>query len=679
MLQLVVGIGGFTIAAALLACLLRPRSVVSFLLATYLITWAEVVGICFALSAGRWLEQWTLTAASVVIAIATGGLWSAFGRPRPPLFAIATRAAREAVKDPLVAFPLAISAVALLYTLVVTLTTAANDGDPLVYEVTRAAFWRQEHGIGMLGASYEPRLDFSPPVAETGVLATLTLAGTDRFVGLPQWIAIPALALATYGVGRRIGLERRPALWGAALVPTLPVVITQSWSAFTDLVFASFFVSAVYFGIGALELELIPFALAVCLGVGSKFLGPLYVPLLATILAVAQPLRRWLQLAAAGVGGIAVAGTWYLRNQIEASDPAGNSGVGLQSHDIAAVVTTFQRLSLEIFDLSGASGRNVWLYSVAAVLLAAIALGSVLKGDRPPLGLLVAATVTAVAPLAVSLLAQGWAYIGIALGDALGRPDLVDQIRDWSAPTISDGAYSWFGPVGAVLVLGALPIAAVEVSRRRLARPAIVLAAAPLAALAVISLVIAYQRNEGRYLIAAVSLCSATWGGFALRHRWVGTAIVGIASVTVVLSMVNSLGKPSGISLVGENVGRSVWSMPRWMQQGILRSTPPERDEIMSIRFVEERVPDDAALGIAVTTNSFVAPYFGRKLRRTVTIIDEGDVVPPSVDWIVAAPGRVLAGCPAAWAREHRGRYGWTVWHRIGPDTCSSIDRLASG
>src|SRR5262249_55073195 len=263
MLVLVVGFGAAAVGAAFLACLLRPRSVVSFVLETYLFVWAELLVVCSALSIGSWLERWSLLAGLFAVSGAAAILWSFVGRPRPPSLVAAARRARLAAADPLVAVLLVVGGLALTYTLVVTLSTAPNDGDPLVYEITRAAFWHQQQGIGNLGAGYQPSLDFWPPVAETGVLSVLTLSGSDQFVGLSQWFAVPMLALPTYGVARRIGLKPAAALWAGALVPTLPVVLAQSWSAFTDVVFSVFAVSAVYFGLGELGLELVPFSLAV--------------------------------------------------------------------------------------------------------------------------------------------------------------------------------------------------------------------------------------------------------------------------------------------------------------------------------------------------------------------------------------------------------------------------------
>ena len=118
--------------------------------------------------------------------------------------------------------------------------------------------------------------------------------------------------------------------------------------------------------------------------------------------------------------------------------------------------------------------------------------------------------------------------------------------------------------------------------------------------------------------------------------------------------------------------------MPHWEQQGILRSTPPERDEVMTFRFVQERIPEDASVGVALAPNSFVFPYFGRRLERTLAVVDTSDVVPDEVDWIVASPGQgqQLGGCTQAWRRERLGPYGWTVWRRIGADACPNTEPL---
>ena len=675
---LLIGFCAVVTSAALLACLPRFESPVSFVLTAYLLAWAEIVVVVFALSAGGRIERMSLIVVFLSVTAAALATWVFSGRPRPPSLTTAARRTWTAASDPLVALPMGISAVTLLYTLVVTLTTAPNDGDPLAYELARAAFWRQEHAIVDLGAA-DPRLDFWPPVAETASVVAMTMSRSEQFTGISQWLAVPMLALATYGVGRRIGLSRPAALWGASLVPVFPVVITQSWSAYTDLVFASFAVIAVYFGTGSRQAELVPLSLAAGLAMGTKFVGPILAPLFLAILVLAQPARRWLPVLTAALAGAIVASIWYLRTQVETGDPSGTDLAGLQSREVAPIVTTFHLLTSELFDLSGAVGRDVWLYPLAAGALAAVWMfGRYVVSKAWPNSILVAAALIALAPLAVSVVGRAYARSGLAIGTALGRPDLVDQLRDWRPSDVSDGAYSWFGPVCAVLTFGAIVVAVFEVRRRRLARVAIALASAPLVSIALISAVVSYQNHQGRYVMSAFALCVTTIGGFALRHRWAGMAVVGIAGVTVVLSLVNSLGKPTGVGVLHSNPGRSVWSMPRWEQQGILRSTPPERDEVMTFRFVDDRVPHDASVGVALAGNSFVLPYFGATLDRSLHIVGEHEAVPDGVDWIVASPGQSIRGCSAAWTRERLGPFGWSVWRRTNSDRCSSLTALTA-
>ena len=171
------------------------------------------------------------------------------------------------------------------------------------------------------------------------------------------------------------------------------------------------------------------------------------------------------------------------------------------------------------------------------------------------------------------------------------------------------------------------PLAVREVRRGRVARSAIALAAAPLVAIGLFSLVVTYQRYEGRYFIAAFALCAATFGGYALARRWLGTAVVGIAVVTALLTLVNAMGKPTGITILGENASDRVWSMPRWQQQGILRPTPSERDEVATMRFVEEHVPSDARLGDRARREQLRASRTSDAISSAeLTIVDVGDV-----------------------------------------------------
>jgi hypothetical protein len=677
-LLLPVGLAATAVAAAAGAASLRLRSTTSFLLSAYLLGWANVIVASYALSVGDRLTGGTLLATLVVLAIAAVAVWHLTGRPAPELTAL-RRVAGVLAADRVLAFLAAAVALAYAYTLAIAVGTTPNDGDPLVYELARAAFWRQQGGIGDIGAAYDPRLDISPPHAEIGQLATMLLSGGDRFVALGQYVAVFALALAVAGIARRIGLPPREALFGALLVPLLPLVLLQSWTGFTDVVFASFLVAAAYFALGPGRLELVPFGLAVGLALGTKFLGPLLLPLVGLLVLVAQPPRRWPGFLGAGLAGVSGGAVWYLFNAFRAGDTLGDvDESGFQELTLPSVAESVDRYLLELMDLSGAAGADRLVYALAGVGLVAAAV--LVRGRRPAAAStwLRAGVVVAVVPFVVAASGSSLAWASHHAWAAAGDERLANRFSYWRPPTVADGAISGYGPVGVLMAVAAIPLAAIALRRRLVPRAALVLVLAPLAAILIVSLTIEYLRYQGRYFMAGIALGASLWG-LAARWRPAAVGIATAAIVTAALCLVNSLGKPSGIALLEGTAQPSVWSLPRWQQQGLLRRTPSERDEVETIRYVEEHVPPDARIGIALEENSYAFPYFGQRLAREVSIVDEGDVVRPEVEWLVVAPSRSATACVGAWALARRGGQGWQVWRRVTPDACRRPAPLAGG
>jgi hypothetical protein len=233
-------------AAVFLAACLRCRSLASFALSVYVLAWAQLLAVMYALSPGSRLTRPNLLLGLTLLGVGAVLIWHRRGKPVPPLGAWREQLA-ALVTDPALRVLGAAIGVMYAYTLALAVFTPANDGDPLVYELTRAALWRQQHAVGWIGAAYDSRLDVSPPHAEMGSAATMILSGSDRFVALGQFTAVFALSVAVAGIGSRVGLRRRDAVFGALLVPLLPVVLVQSWTAYTDLVFAAFLVVGAYF------------------------------------------------------------------------------------------------------------------------------------------------------------------------------------------------------------------------------------------------------------------------------------------------------------------------------------------------------------------------------------------------------------------------------------------------
>ena len=663
---LVVALTLTSVAAVALASSFGFRSAVSFVLATYLLAWTIVVCVVYALSIGKWVERWPLLAALAAVTAASGVVWAAAGRPSPPLRGRLS-VVRRGCRDRVLAALLVGVAAAYAYAFALAVGTAANDGDPLVYELARAALWRQDGGLGALHTAYDSRLDINPPNTEIGQLGTMVVSDSERYAALPQFLAVGALLVAVFGVARRIGLPGRQAAFGALLVPLLPVVLVQSWTGFTDLVLASFLVAAVYFGLGSRRGELVPFGLAIGLALGTKFLGPLLLPLVAAAVLVHQPARRLPGFALAGLAGSAFGGVWYVVNALRADEALGDvDESGFQDLGLGPVAASLVRYLVELLDLSGSLGADVLVYALAGVALAVAALAlRVERGTR--LSLLAAAAAVALLPLGVAAARRALAQMGEtawAAGDS--------EVERWFAEnaaqqTVSDGAVSWFGPVGVTMAVAALPLAVAGV-RRGAQRTAFVMAAAPFLALLCIALSVVYLRYQGRYFVAGLALSASTWG-VAARWRAARVAIATAALVTGFLCLVNSIGKPSGLDLLHEKHRAAVWSMPRWEQQGLLRWSPPERHEIRTIRFVERHVPADARIGIALVTNDFGFPYFGAGLTRHVSVVDAGDTIPAGIDWLVVSPRRRMERCETAWRVAHREPQGWEVWRRVGPQS----------
>lgn len=674
-LLLPVGLAATGVAGAVGAASLRPRSTTSFLLTAYLLAWANVIVASYALSVGDRLTGGTLLAALLALMGAALAAWHLAGRPAPELAALRP-VARVLATDRVLVFLAVAVALAYAYTLAIAVGTAPNDGDPLVYEIARAAFWRQEGGIGEIGAAYDPRLDISPPHAEIGQLATMLLSGGDRFVALGQFAAVFALALAVAGIARRIGLPPREALFGALLVPLLPLVLLQSWSGFTDVVFASFLVAAAYFGLGPGRLELVPFGLAVGLALGTKFLGPLLLPIVGLIVVAAQPARRWPGFLGAGLAGACGGAVWYVSNAYRAGDTLGDvDESGFQELTLSSVAESIDRYLLELMDLSGAAGADRLAYALAGVGLVAAAV--LVRRRRPAAAStwLRAGVIVTIVPIVVAAAGSSLAWASHHAWATAGDERLANRFSYWRPQTVADGAISGYGPVGVVMAVAAIPLAVVAIRRRLVPRVALVLALAPVIAILIVSLTIEYLRYQGRYFMAGIALGASLWG-LAARWRPAAVGIAAAAVVTAALCLVNALGKPSGVALLEGPARPSVWSLPRWEQQGLLRTTPTERDEISTIRYVEEHVPADARIGVALEANAFALPYFGQRLARQVSIVDDGDVVPAEVEWLVVAPSRSPDACADAWAPARRGAQGWQVWRRVAPDACARPTEL---
>jgi hypothetical protein len=669
---------GLGVSAWLLASCLRPTAAAPFLLMLYLLAWAELVLAALLLSAFGALGRSGLVATTAGWVLVAGLTWRASGRPRPPDVRARLRSLATELRRPPLAILAAAVAGSYAYLLALGLVTPQNDGDPLVYQLARAALWLQEGSVSIVGSTIEPRLDGNPIVAELGLATWLALGDGERWVLIGQLSAVGALSVGSFALARRVGLPPHGALLSALLVPTLPVVATQAIAAYNDLVLASFVVAACVFAIGRGRGELVALAVASALATATKFTAPFVFPIVVALALVGRPLRRGAASLAAVALGTAAGAGWQIANLIRTGDLDGGVSELVQRtpiRSLSAVSFSFQRLTLDAIELPGGGARGYLAYIVVGVLLAAVGFALTARGAGGGASLVAAGVAVALVPAVAFGLHGAVSSASALLWEQRGIPDRVSTLRDTPFDVTADGAASWYGPVALALVLVVGAVAIVRVRRGALRPSGLVLAIAPLAAVFAIAVGLNYDPWRGRFVAAAVVAASALWG-IALERRWAGLAVSAAASLTLVLVVARYEGKPSGLPGLSSATG-AVWSRERWDAQTVLRRfTPRERRERAAIRFVQEVVPDDAELAVSLWGNDFLFPYFGARLDRPVTVIDPKAQVPDEAEWLVAAPESRPRGCAADWRLRFGNPTGWRVLERTGETSCTTPRRL---
>jgi hypothetical protein len=661
LLLIALGMSALAATGALGACCLRLRSPVAFLLAAYLLAWTWLVALTLALSPAHWVTRGSLLAGLVLGAALTLAGWTVTGSPRPPKLRRAFPRARDVVRDPAILVLGAAVALSVTYIAALAFFTPPNDLD--VYHLARASLWRQGHGVGHIAGVGDARVNLFPPDAEIGQLVTMLLASSDRYVALPQLLAYAVLAVSVAGLGRKIGLGDREAVFAALAFATLPLVAIEAPSAMNDLVVASFLTCGVYFGLCMDRTSLLLFGLAVALAVGTKYTAIIALPMLALVVAVAQRASRWPAVLASGLAGCLAGSVWYVLNFLD----TGGIGTNVpnqpeQSADVSPVPVTITaiRLAISFVDMSGAP----WPYSVAFFVAAGVlALAGLIRLERSRAAarsLFVAAGVTATVvamPLLWELAVRG----PFKLTVLLGRSDLLGRFG-WTFNTTAEPLTSWYGPLGLLLLILGSGTAIVLVLRGRLPRIAAIFALAPLMLVGALALVLSYDATRGRLVLFGVVLAAATWG-VTLRSRSIAFAVAAIGATSLILALANYDGKSSGLF-----AEPSIWGMARWQAQ---TARNPVRYAGV-VAYVEETVSEDADVALSVVGEDLIHPFFGPRLTRHLSLVaPDGGSPPEDAEWLVLAPEADVRRCSGSWRREYVDGTGWRVERRIAADDCS--------
>jgi dolichyl-phosphate-mannose-protein mannosyltransferase len=639
----------------LVSLTLGIRKSAELLLATYVIGFAACVALFLFLSAFNAVTRGALVAALSALLVGAAGVWVLGGVRRARVHRLNLLGA-FARHGPLLLLTVCV-ALGLGYVIALILGTAPNGWDPLNYHLARAAFWLKSGGVGYIDAAYDERLNFNPPNGEIAFALDLDVTRDETLVGFVQFFAALACALAVYALGRRFGLSRVEGAFGSLLFLSLPIVVLQSSVAKNDVIVASFLLAATVFVLGDTRAELALTGLATALAVGTKFTAA-YGLVVLLIAAVAAPPRerRVVRILALGLGA-GVGSYWYAVNALETHHLLGeqSSVPGLTApFQLRENLLTAYGMIVDILDVSGARGADIIIYGIAALTLVVGLTIAAHGGLASRKSALLAGTLVAV-PLLLLVISDELGRPGLVrLYAALGEPKgyLANGDATASSPATASDTGSWFGPVGFLLVIGVATTVALFARRRSISRVALVLALAPFLWYVLVALTLTYNPWLGRFFVYPVALSAALWG-LALRARAVAWGVSTLAAVTLGLSLVHYVEKPSGVRLLDRAATISVWNERRWQVQS-------QHDPLIGpvFRFLDYNVPESSSIALALSANDFGYPPFGPHLARRVDLVPFGSNARGlSDDWLVASSERaseidVLCWHPAYGASE---------------------------
>jgi hypothetical protein len=251
----------------------------------------------------------------------------------------------------------------------------------------------------------------------------------------------------------------------------------------------------------------------------------------------------------------------------------------------------------------------------------------------------------------------------LELWRAVGRDDLAVSVgRDI---TRSASNVTWYGPLGALLVVAGIVIATIAARRRVLPWLGAVLAATPIYWLVAMSALLFYQDAAGRFLMMPVALAGATWG-LVGRARPLAWGLTGVAITALALAVLNDTKRPSGLPLFERPAPASYWSTPRWVAVGSEVHVPE------LIRFVDERVPSDASLAVAMTASDPGYVLLGPGLDRRFELLRPSASDASGATWAFVSPSARRSLAPRlcdAWQRSAESPAGWEVYRR-SPSGC---------
>lgn len=117
----------------------------------------------------------------------------------------------------------------------IALLTVPYNYDSMTYHLARVMNWKQNRSVDYYATNI-PRQLFNGPLAEYLILQLELTVGIENTFNLVQTGAYIASIGALYGIGRKIGLEKRVCYFVCVVFMTTPIVMVEATTTQNDLV-----------------------------------------------------------------------------------------------------------------------------------------------------------------------------------------------------------------------------------------------------------------------------------------------------------------------------------------------------------------------------------------------------------------------------------------------------------
>jgi 4-amino-4-deoxy-L-arabinose transferase-like glycosyltransferase len=649
------------------SCLARDSAITAALVVP-LVAYAEIVCLAFVLSAFGWLGRAGFLAGIVACVAVAVAVWNALGRPRAP-FPRGLGQLREALRDPALAVLAALVALAFLYMTILALATPQLDWDSNAYHLPRAVLWLQQGGIGEIAGASDVRLSWAPPGAEIAIAFTMAVARSDRYVALPQLVALVVAVVAVVGIARRLGFAIRPALFAGLVFGCLPIVLLQSATTFNDLVVAALLLATLYLALGGTRRDAALAAAAVALALVTKLTAALALPLLVVAALLIAP-RAWRCVTASAAAGALVGSLWYVSNRVRTgSFDGGWAETFGQEPDRSAgeVLLRAERYTLDFFDLSGFAGDDRWWLPIVGGALGAAALVLALRGA--PRRRLAAALAAAALVVTLPWLVEGARVVAVRLFAyalrAVGSGDRLSELaRDPS--TAASPFSSWYGAVFALLWVVSLVVAARELARRRLRVGVLALLLAPPAFALLFALGTINDGARGRFFAFPVGMAAAA---FPLAYRFgaIRIAVPAAAAATIAVVVVHSEPRPLGVELLEPVRTPAVWGDDLFEAYDAMARMFGDHPGWVRL---DRALAGTDRLAVADRWEFPLYPLFGDGNRRRLVLVRDPRRTPAGVGTLLVTARARRPRCDEPWRPRLVSPDGYALYERSAAGHC---------